>query len=243
MGPVLHGLMKLQSVENQLRAIKAKIVRSRRSILIQENRVRSLQNALDAKKEEIQLTKIQSSRLELDLKTRDESIAKYRAALNTAKSNREYAAVLTELNTNKADSSKLENQLLDLMKNIEADEKDCMDIARQVEEEKQKLDAIRKESDEKVAVYESQIQGVQDDWDSAAKSIPVEPLHIFKRVADTYDGEALAPVEQQDGRLQAYSCGGCFMGVPTDLANLLMTRDEVIRCPNCTRILVLKTSE
>jgi hypothetical protein len=235
--------MKLQSVENQLRAIKAKIVRSRRNVLIQENRVRSLQNALDAKKEEIQLTKIQSSRLELDLKTRDESIAKYRAALNTAKTNREYAAVLTELNTNKADSTKLENQLLDLMKNIETDEKDCMEIARQVEEEKQRLETIRKESDEKVAVYESQIQGVQNDWDLAAKSIPVEPLHIFKRVADTYDGEALAPVEQQDGRVQAYSCGGCFMGVPTDLANLLMTRDEVIRCPNCTRILVLKTTE
>jgi predicted nucleic acid-binding Zn-ribbon protein len=243
MGPVLHGLMKLQSVENQLRAIKAKIVRSRRNVLLQENRVRSLQNALDAKKEEVQLTKIQSSRLELDLKTRDEAIAKYRAALNTAKTNREYAAVLTELNTNKADSTKLENQLLDLMKNIETDEKDCTEIARQVEEEKQRLETIRKESDEKVAVYESQIQGVQNDWDSAASSIPAEPLHVFKRVADTYDGEALATVEQQDGRVQIYSCGGCFMGVPTDMANLLMTRDEVIRCPNCTRILVLKTSE
>jgi predicted nucleic acid-binding Zn-ribbon protein len=243
MGPVLHGLVKLQSVENQLRAIKAKILRSRRNVIIQENRVRSLQNALDAKKEEIQLTKIQSDRLDLDLKTKDASIAKYRAALNTAKTNREYAAVLTELNTNKADSTKLENQLLDLMKNIETDEKDCTEIARQVGEEKQRLDVIRKESDEKVAVYEGQIEGVQKDWDAAAESIPAEQLQTFKRVADTYDGEALASVEQQDGRVQIYSCGGCFMGVPTDLANLLMTRDEVIRCPNCTRILVLKASE
>ncbi len=243
MGPVLHGLIKLQSVENQLRAIKAKILRSRRNVIIQENRVRSLQNALDAKKEEIQLTKIQSDRLDLDLKTKDATIAKYRAALNTAKTNREYAAVLTELNTNKADSTKLENQLLDLMKNIETDEKDCTEISRQVEEEKQRLDTIRKESDEKVAVYEGQVEGVQKDWDSAAESIPAEQLQTFRRVADTYDGEALASVEQQDGRVQIFSCGGCFMGVPTDLANLLMTRDEVIRCPNCTRILVLKASE
>jgi len=243
MGPVLHGLVKLQSVENQLRAIKAKILRSRRNVIIQENRVRSLQNALDAKKEEIQLTKIQADRLDLDLKTKDASIAKFRAALNTAKTNREYAAVLTELNTNKADSTKLENQLLELMKNIEADEKDCAEIARQVEEEKQRLEVIRKESDEKVLVYEEQIQAVQKDWDMAAQAIPAEQLQTFKRVADTYDGEAIAFVEQQDGRVQVYSCGGCFMGVPTDLANLLMTRDEVIRCPNCTRILVIKTSE
>ncbi|HSV27496.1 MAG TPA: C4-type zinc ribbon domain-containing protein, partial [Sedimentisphaerales bacterium] len=166
-----------------------------------------------------------------------------RAALNTAKTNREYAAVLTELNTNKADSTKLENQILDLMKNIEIDEKDCTEIARQVEEEKQKLDVIRKECDERVTIYEGQIEAVQKDWDAAAASIPAEQLMIFKRVADTYDGEAIACVEQQNGRVQVYSCGGCFMGVPTDLANLLMTRDEVIRCPNCTRILVLKTSE
>jgi uncharacterized protein len=243
MGPVLHGLIKLQSVENQLRAIKAKIERARRNVTIQEKRVRSLQSALDAKKEEVQLTRIQSDRLELDLKTKDESIAKFRAALNTAKTNREYAAVLTELNTNKADSTKLENQLLDLMKNIETDEKDCAEIARQVEEEKQRLEVIRKEANEKVVVYEGQIAGVQKDWDEASQSIPGEPLQVFKRVADTYEGEALAPVEQQDARAQIYSCGGCFMGIPTDLANLLMTKDEVIRCPNCTRILVLKTAE
>jgi hypothetical protein len=59
MGPVLNGLIKLQSVENRLRAAQAKLARSRRSVTIQENQVRSLQNALEAKKE-CQLTKLQS---------------------------------------------------------------------------------------------------------------------------------------------------------------------------------------
>jgi len=61
MGPILHGLIKLQSVENRLRAAKAKLSRSRRSVIIQENQVRSLQNALEAKREELQLTKVQSA--------------------------------------------------------------------------------------------------------------------------------------------------------------------------------------
>ena len=58
-------------------------------------------------------------------------------------------------------------------------------------------------------------------------------------MADTYDGEAVVRVEQQDDRSEAYSCGGCFMGITAESVNLLMTRDEIIRCPNCTRILVL----
>jgi hypothetical protein len=239
MGPILHGLIKLQSVENRLRAAKAKLSRSRRSVIIQENQVRSLQNALEAKKEELQLTKVQSGRLELELKIRDEEVSKLRAALNTAKSNKEYAAVLTQLNTTRADNSKLETQILELMKAVETDETECQSIHRQIEDQKQLLEQTRKTSDASAAEYEAEIAKIQVEWNEAAKTIPPEPLKVFKRVAETYDGEAVAQVEEQEGRHAAYSCGGCFMGITAESVNLLITRDEIIRCPNCTRILVL----
>src|SRR4030065_16226 len=140
MGPVLNGLTRLQSVENRLRAAKAKLTRCRRNVVIQENQVRSLQNALEAKKEEIQLTRVQYDRLELELRTRDDEITKLRASLNTAKTNREYAAVLTQLNTTKADNSKIETQLLELLKDIEADETESKDILKQIADQKQQLE-------------------------------------------------------------------------------------------------------
>ena len=33
------------------------------------------------------------------------------------------------------------------------------------------------------------------------------------------------------------------MGITAESVNLLMTRDELIRCPNCTRILVLTAAQ
>lgn len=243
MGPILNGLIKLQSVENRLRAAKAKLSRSRRAVIIQENQVRSLQNALEAKKEELQLTKVQSSRLELELKARDEEVSKLRAALNTAKSNKEYAAVLTQLNTTRADNSKLEGQILELMKAVETDEAECENIRKQIEEQKQQLEQTRKVSDASAVEHEAEIARIQAEWNDAARAIPPEPLKIFKRVAETYDGEAVAQIEEQEGRHAAYSCGGCFMGITAESVNLLMTRDELIRCPNCTRILVLTNSQ
>ncbi|HNS22814.1 MAG TPA: C4-type zinc ribbon domain-containing protein [Sedimentisphaerales bacterium] len=243
MGPILHGLIKLQSVENRLRAAKAKLSRSRRNVIIQENQVRSLQNALEAKKEELQLTKVQSSRLELELKVRDEEVSKLRAALNTAKSNKEYAAVLTQLNTTRADNSKLETQILELMKAVEADEAECETIRKQIEAQKQQLEQTRKTTDASAVEHEAEIAKIQAEWNTVAKEIPAEPLKVFKRVAETYDGEAVAQVEEQEGRNAAYSCGGCFMGITIESVNLLMTRDELIRCPNCTRILVLTNAQ
>jgi predicted nucleic acid-binding Zn-ribbon protein len=239
MGPVLNGLTKLQSVENRLRAAKAKLARSRRSIVLQENQIRSLQSALEAKKEEVQLTKLQSDRLELELKTRDQEVSKLRASLNAAKTNKEYAAVLTQLNTTRADNSKIENQILDLMKAVEADEQECDTIREQIEEQKQTLEQTRKKVENSATKYEAEIKEIQAEWDDVAKSIPRRALEIFGRVAETYDGEAVVRIGEQEGRTAAYSCGGCFMGVPAESVNLLMTKDDIIRCPNCTRILVL----
>ena len=240
MGPVLNGLIKLQRVENRLRAAKTKLTRCRRGVLFQENQLRALQNGLEAKQEEINQAKLQVNRLELDLKERDEQISKLRNHLNLARTNKEYSALLTELNTAKADDSKIESQVLELMKNIETDEAACAEIKTQIEQQRGKLDDIRKEAEVKAVGIEKDIADVQAEWDAAAKDIPASALQFFQRVAETYDGEAMAEVEQVDENAQSYSCGGCFMGIPAEIVNVLSSKDEIIRCSNCTRILYLK---
>ena len=243
MGPILNGLVKLQSIENRLRAAKAKLARCRRNVVIQENQIRSLQNALNAKKEEVQLTRIQSDRLELELKSREESVAKYRAMLNTAKTNKEYSAVLVQINTTSADNSKIETQVLDLLKDIEVDQAEVDTINQQIEEQKAKLSQVRGEAESLSMKYQSDIEQVQQEWDQMAKDVPSEVLDIFTRVAETYDGEALAIVESGGNKMKAYSCGGCFMGITAETVNLLLTKDDIIRCPNCTRLLILADSQ
>ena len=242
MGPVLHGLIKLQRVENRLRAVKTKLTRSRRGVIFQENQLRTLQSGLEAKLGEIKLTKIQVDRLELELKSRDEHIEKLRGHLNLARTNKEYSALLTELNTAKADDSKLETQVLELMKNIEIDEAACAELKKQIEEHKVKLEEIRNEAEAKASAFQKEIDEMQAEWDTAAKEVTNKnALAIFERVAETYDGEAMAEVEGvEEG--SSFSCGGCFMGIPAEVVNILSSHDEIVRCSNCTRILYLKES-
>ena len=243
MGPVLHGLIDLQRVENRLRAVKAKLARCRRSVLFQENQLRTLQNGLEAKQEEIKMGRLQADRLELELKTRDEQIAKLRNALNLARTNKEYSIVLTELNTAKADDSKLETQVLEIMKNIESDQAAWIEINTQIEEQKTKLDEVRLDVEGKAVELEKEVDEIQREWDIVAGKVPAAVLSIFQRVAETYDGEAMAEVEKADENSNSYSCGGCFMGIPAEIVNVLSGRDELIRCTNCTRILYLKNHD
>jgi uncharacterized protein len=242
MGSLLNGLVKLQAVENSLRTAKAKLVRCKRSVVVQENKIKTEQASLDAKKQEIKLTRMQSDRLELELRTRDQEIARYRASLNTAKTNKEYATLLTQLNTTKADNSKIETQVLELMKAVEAEEAECNVIQGRIDELKQQLDQIRKDSEAAAVKLQAEVDQIMAGWNEAAKSIPPDVLDIFKRVAENYDGQAVVEIAERDSKPTGYSCGGCYMGITTESVNLLMTRDEIIRCPNCTRILVLGNS-
>ena len=236
MGPLLTALTELQGVENRLRAMNERLARCNRTVTRHENKIRNEQNTLAAKKEEIQLTRLQSDKLELELRSRDEEIAKFRTALNSAKSNKEYATLLTHLNTSKADNSKLETQILDYMKTIEGYEEQAKIIVTTIQELEDQLGPIRQKAEKEAQEYKVELERIQAEWDRIASGINKESLDIFKRVSDTYDGEAVVYVENE-GR--AYSCSGCYMGVTTECANQLMTRDEIIRCPNCTRILVL----
>lgn len=240
MGPILRGLIKLQRVESRLRAVQSKLARCRRNVLYQETQLRALQSNFEAKQQEIKLTRIQTDRLELDLKSRDEHVAKMRAALNMARTNKEYSAVLSELNTSKADDSKLESQILELMKSIEADQLQCQEIQKQVESHKAQMEQVRTEAESKAAELEKEVNVIQKEWDLYAQKIPPEVLIIFKRVSETYDGEAMSQIEQQDANNYTFSCGGCFMSLPAEIVNILSNKDEVLRCSNCTRILYLK---
>ena len=107
MGPILNGLLNLQRVENRLRAAKTKLARCRRSLLFQENQLRALQNGLEAKQEEVKMAKIQVDRLELELKIRDEQIAKLRTALNLARTKQRVLLYSDGIKHRQSDDSKL----------------------------------------------------------------------------------------------------------------------------------------
>ena len=64
---------------------------------------------------------------------------------------------------------------------------------------------------------------------------------LFDKLADDYDGEAMAPIDEIDRRNREYTCNSCNMHLPFELVAQLSNRsDHVRRCPSCTRILYVR---
>jgi len=239
MGPVLSSLVNLQTVECELRVAQQKLKRTKQTVARQEQQIARLQEALAAKKEEIKLTRVQYHRLEVDLKSREDDVAKLRVALNTARTNKDYSAILTRINTQKVDKSKLEDQILNLMTQIEVEQTACREIEKSLAQEQARLAEVKAQADAQIQQLAADVARLDALHRQAAAHVPPKERDLFLRLAERYEGEVLAGITQLNGKRSEQTCGGCFMKVTLESVNALMTRDDMVTCPNCGRILML----
>ena len=239
MGPILSSLVNLQEVEGKLRKTQKKLKMAQQVVLRQQTQIKRLEDALEAKQKEIKLTRMRHDKLELELGSREDEITKWRVALNQARTNKDYSAILTRINTKKADKTRLEDQILALMAEIDTDQTACRELKSCIEAENTQLEEIRQQAQEKQKVIQKELDQLDQRRRDAFSQVPLEQKTFFERLAERYDGEVLAKVERSENRRSEQTCGGCFMSVPLEIVNSLMSRDDVQTCANCGRILVL----
>jgi predicted nucleic acid-binding Zn-ribbon protein len=239
MGPILSSLIDLQGVEGELRTAQKKLKKIQQVVLKQQYQIKQLEDALTAKRGEVKLTRMQHDKLELELRSQEDEITKYRVALNQARTNKDYSSILTRINTKKADKSKLEDQILSLMTQIETDQAASKELELNIEKENVRLEEIHQQAEEKQKDVQRELDALLQQRQDAFRQVPGEQRSLFDRLAERYDGEVLAKVERSEKRKAEQTCGGCYMSILLEIVNSLMSRDDVMTCTNCGRILVL----
>ena len=96
MGATLDALHVLQLVELKLTALRSKIGVKKRAVRSHEKKLAHFEEEISAKHLVIQQQQSRMDQLELDINSRDDEVTKLRLALNNAKTNKEYAAILTQ---------------------------------------------------------------------------------------------------------------------------------------------------
>ncbi len=241
MAKMLDALLHLQTIERQRAAIRSRLRTRKTAVVAQQAKIDQLSATYTSLHERYITRRRDGDRLSLDLKTREEQVSKLRGSLNTAKTNKEYAAVLTQINTLKADNAKMEEEALRVMQDADAVKAQVDEAAAKTEAEKARLADIERTSGEEIARLSEMMAELDAKRAEAAAEVPAAELAMFDRIAESYDGEAMAAIETH-GRKQPYeyTCGGCFMSLTAEHVNALRTRDEIRTCDNCGRILYLE---
>jgi len=240
MGILLESLRKLQKIEQDIAHVRSRIRVRNNAVNVQKRKIEQLEQDRDSLAAQALERRKLADSLELDLKQSDEQVVSFRAGLNAARSNKEYAAILTQINTLKADSSKIEDRTLSVIQEIESLKTQADGLSSQIDEENKRLDEINAQSEKELTKLNGMLDGLNATRAEAAKDIPSATLSTFERISSNYEGEAMAQIEIH-GRKEPFSyiCGGCFMGLTPEHANALSLRDEIRTCDNCGRILYI----
>lgn len=239
MGAAVEALIALQDIELQIVDIRRQLTAKQRSVTRQATKLREAEQHLAAAQAEVRHAQMEVDAVDVDLKARQSHLARLRDNLNTVRTNKEYAAVLSQLNSEKADANRLEARAFELLAQAEAKRKSLGELEHAVQEERARLENLKRQWEQAQGSFNDRLRALERQREEAAERVGAKALDLFNRISERYDGEVMARVVQVHPRRQEFICDGCNMSLAIERANALMTRDDVLTCDNCGRILFI----
>lgn len=236
---VTAKLVRLFMVDKQLRGLQSRLHAAERFLVAQQTEL----EGIDAKRHgiEAQLKTLTAGAhdREGEMARLDAKAASLRDQMNSAQTNREYKAFLSELNTIKEQKDKLETGALELMTQAEALRGQLNELATQREQREQIRKVAQADREARAAEIKDRVAELEGQRAELAKDVPADVLAMFQRLIEQRGDDAMAPVEVQDRKRHEFTCGACQMSLPVESVNGLMVNGKLTRCPSCGCILYM----
>jgi predicted nucleic acid-binding Zn-ribbon protein len=226
----LEQLLVLQDRAQQIRQVEAELksVPLERKALEEQTAVASAN--LEAVKDRARNVEVEKKRLELDVGTRNQSIARLRTQQYETRKNDEFSAMGREIERFQQEISKLEDQELELMEQTDQLRAQIAAEEKETASTKQLIARQMTNLDEKKTALGRRLEELKKEREELAAKVDEDLLDRFNRLF-TSKGDAAVVALEHD------VCTGCHMKVTTATAVRVRGGKEIVTCEQCGRIL------
>lgn len=231
MNPQLEYLVDLQKIDTEtaeLKALQAAIpgqIESGRSAV--EEKTKKLATAQG----EIKTLKDKRKKMESDVQAENDHMAKAKTKLPAVKTNKEYQALLSEIDIIKDKVSKIEDEELEIMETLEEREKTLPAFQALINEEEARFQQYKKQKEVESARIQKEIEEALVRREKVIASLEAKWVQSYEKVSKARDGVAVVPL---DGNI----CQGCFQQVLPQMMIDIKNGSEVMhQCQHCSRVL------
>lgn len=228
-------LLDLQEIMGRARAIEEE----KRKVPLEVADLKSLfeerEAAFLAAGQEFENLRQQRRDQERDIEEERDKVEKAKAKLMGIKTNKEYYAMLKEIEQTKRLNSEREEALLALLARYEEAEKRLAECKAELDEVSDRYRTRMVDIDARVATFDSRIASINSDKARIGASIDRALLRRFELIFERREGLAIAAAVH-------CSCSGCHMNLSPQLYNMLQREDKLYACPNCNRLLYYSES-
>lgn len=228
----ITSLLELQKLDTEIYTLQAEKASKPQEIKGLEAAFEEKKKHLaDLEKKSLDLQKQRKDR-ELDLASKEENIKKLQGQLYTLKTNKEYSAMLQQINDAKADASLVEDKILESMDEVEKSKADMEKEKQRLKEEENVFVGQKKKVEERVKQIDDRLAQLDAQRKQLTPGVDRKILSQYERILSSRDGLAIVTVKDN-------SCKGCNMFVPPQVINLIKMYERIITCEVCNRILYI----
>ena len=230
MHPELEQLLILQDRQQRIRQIQTEIetVPLRRKSL--EAQLAASASAVDVLKHTTRQIEVDRKKLELDVGTRTDSIARFKTQQYQTRKNDEFQALGHEIERFENEIRKIEDEELELMVQADKAKIDLTEEEKKAAGVKESIARQTADLDEKSKALESRLEDLTRERAELAEKIDEDLLGRFERLFKSKGDAAVVAIEHG-------VCTGCHMKVTSATAASARAGKEIVSCENCGRIL------
>ena len=225
------SLVRLQGIELEIRKLEQVLSQVDHRTAELDAQLKEFSAAVENGKAKVQeLTKL-SRELDAELQMNQGRVAKSHEKLRSVKTNKEYQSGLKEIEDLGVIVSKIEDDILGCLDQIETTTQELKDHQTRLDTQAKRIssekEAVRRDAEE----AKGNLDRLQTEADQLSSRLPDEVVSLYRRVkAKKADGIAIASVG-------ASVCRGCNVNIPPQMYNELQRVDRLKNCPNCERII------
>jgi uncharacterized protein len=205
---------KIQNLDKELQLIKATYQERVAHMKEMANRKRTLEGQVD-------LIRTKLSRL--------------KDQLMTVKTNKEYTAMLHEIQIAEEHVRSEEDKILDVMEETEGKEKDLKDAEQAMLDRSAELQEIIRKTNESAPLLEAELARLRDQKTQMESHVGADLLARYRRLAEARKGVALAEAKDE-------LCSACHVRIRPQMYAELLRTENIHSCDSCSRILFSRES-
>ena len=232
----IQDLIELQKIDSQLAEIEELLGDLPITVTDLKNKEDSLTSDFERGKARLKEIALEQHKTEMNLAEFKEKIDKLKDQLFLVTNNKQYDALMLEIDHLKENLDRNETTELELL-----EEKD--QLSEQVKSQEQSLESLRKDLsskrvnlDQALAASSSEKKDLESRREETAKDLSASVLARYNRILSARNGLAVVSLE---GR----SCGGCGAALPPQLVAEVKTLATIQDCSVCTRFLFWEKPE
>jgi predicted nucleic acid-binding Zn-ribbon protein len=185
---------------------------------------------IQKEREKIESLEKERRRKEGNLNLEQEKIKRAEGKMFEVKTNKEYQALLSEIEAIKEANSREEEEILQVMDEIDELKKDLSRREKEMAITMEKIEAEKRKIQEGMAQGDAVWKKQLERREVLSKQIESKLFKLYNTLKEKRQGIGVVSVKQE-------TCQGCFVNVPPQMFIEVQKNNSLIRCPNCNRIL------